>query len=162
MGVKDWWMGLACHLAPPTFMFFILPAWVVGINWDVAANRLRESGSLFFFFFYVFVSKEQGCGPSVLQDECSHNYVSDNGHLSDKHASIAASFQQFVSEFKPDQTFKVPSACRLYKTCHAVKNLARATTICRPFSPCNNPYWPFHWHPQYHKQQSSIRALIKC
>lgn len=63
MGVKDWWMGLACHLAPPTFMFFILPAWVVGTNWDVAANRLRESGSLFFFFFTFLCQRSRDVGP---------------------------------------------------------------------------------------------------
>lgn len=53
-------MGLACHLAPPTFMFFILPAWVVGTNWCVAANRLRESGSLFFLTFLCQRSRDVG------------------------------------------------------------------------------------------------------
>lgn len=49
----------------PYLHVFILPAGVVGTNWDVAANRLGVSTCVFFFFFKFLYLRSEGVGEPV-------------------------------------------------------------------------------------------------
>lgn len=82
----------------------------MGTNWDVVASRLGVSQSV----FQVLVSKQRKrrgtSSAPVYRDECSNNYVFDNGHSSDTRAVpvfFGVAHKQFGTEHMQDKLLRV-------------------------------------------------------